>query len=352
MPASSHEQFLARLGKGKPVPAVALVGEELYLRELCRQKLVEAFVPEGARQWGVSRFSLASVKLDHILQQAETLPMLSPCQVVFVEDVDALDELGDEAREVAVKHLAAYLARPAPFTVLVLEAAKLVQRTKLSKMLAEKALMVSVELVAGGDEDQRRAAAIEAALPLAMEMAREAGAAIDEDAAEELVTMLNGELAAVRSEITKLATYAGTRRRITLADVDALVVSEQRYSVWQLADMLAARDRKRALVFLDSLLREGEDPAGLVGALSWMYRKLIEAQEAPPGLNGWQAARRLRMRAEAAELALRSARKIPREQLLQGLHALYDADSRLKSGIKKETEGRSVMEFLLTRLTA
>jgi DNA polymerase-3 subunit delta len=333
------------------VAAIALIGEERYLRERCRQGLVEAYVPEGARQWGVSRFSLAEVKLDRVLQQAETLPMLSPCQVVFVEDVEALEELGDKAREAVVEHLEEYLKRPAPFTVLVLEAEKLDQRTKLAKVLDKNALVVSMELSGIGDEDKRRAAAIEAAKPMAQQMAREAGARLDEDAAEELVTVLNGELAGIRTEIEKLATYVGARRRITLEDVDAVVVSERRYSVWQLADMLAARDQKSALVFLDSLLREGEDPIGLLGALAWMYRKLIEAQEAPAGLNGWQAASRLRMRPEAAEIALRTARRMPREQLLTGLDVLYEADSRLKSNAK-DMEKRAVVEFMLTRLTA
>jgi len=351
MAAATHEQFMAKLAKGKPVPAIALIGEERYLREMCRQKLVEAYVPEGARQWGVSRFSLAEVKLDRILRQAETLPMLSPCQVVFVQDLEALEELGDEAREETVERLQEYLERPAPFTVLVLEAEKLDQRTKLAKMLEKNALVVSMELAGGGDEDKRRAAAIEAAMPIALEMARDAGVSLDEDAAEELVTILNGELAGIRTEIAKLATYAGARKRVTLEDVDAVVVSEQRYSVWQLADMLAARDRQRAMVFLDSLLREGEDPIGLLGALAWMYRKLIEAQEAPAGLNGWQAASRLRMRPQAAEVALRTARKMPREQLLAGLHVLCEADSRLKGGAK-EMQGRAVVEFMLARLTA
>jgi DNA polymerase III delta subunit len=90
---------------------------------------------------------------------------------------------------------------------------------------------------------------------------------------------------------------------------------------------------------------------GLLAALAWMYRKLIEAQEAPAGLSGWQAASRLRMRPQAAELALRTARKMPREQLLAGLHVLYEADSQLKSN-RKDAEKRPVMEFLLTRLTA
>jgi DNA polymerase-3 subunit delta len=351
MPATSHDQLLARLAKGKPVPAVVLLGEDLYLRDMCRAQLVETYVPEGARQWGVSRFSLAEVKLNRVLQQAETLPMLTPRQVVFVEDLEALEDLGDDAQEKAAEYLEEYLGRPAPFTVLVLEVGKLDQRTKLFKMLSANALVVSVELSGEKDEDKRRAAAIEAAKGVAREMARDAGVTMDTDAADELVATLNGELARIRTEIEKLATYVGDRRRITLADVDALVVSEERYSVWQLTDMLATRDTARALEFLDSLVREGAEMPALVGALAWMYRKLIEAQEAPANLTGWQAASRLRMRPETAELALRSARLIPREQLLAGLGALYEADSQLKSGAN-EAGRRFVMEFLLTRLTA
>ena len=53
----SAGQLLARLEKGKPVPAILLLGEETYLRDTCRAQLIERFVPEAARAWAVSRFS-------------------------------------------------------------------------------------------------------------------------------------------------------------------------------------------------------------------------------------------------------------------------------------------------------
>src|SRR6202158_4138265 len=136
-------------------------------------------------------------------------------------------------------------------------------------------------------------------------MARELGVELDPDAAEELAEILNGELAAIRTELEKLAAYVGGRRRITRADVELLVVSTRKYSVWELTDILASRQPSVALEFLDSLLREGEQPAQLLGALAWMYRKLIEAQELPEGAQGWQAASRLHMQAKTAEMAVR-----------------------------------------------
>ena len=343
MAAVSPEQLLARLAKGKPIPGILLLGGDAYLRELCRAKLIEAYVPEGARDWGVRRFSAEDDEVSAILAQAQTLPMLAQRQVLFVSELEAWERLWDDSRESLVEELSEYLDDPAPFTVLILEAAVLDQRMRLAKMLMEKALTVSVELSSEPAERARLA------VPLSFEMAKELGVLLEDDAAEELCDILNGELAGIRTELEKLACYVGDRRVITRADVELLVVSERKYSVWELADMLAAREPARALEFLDRLLRDGEAPPALLGALAWMYRKLLEAQEVPVGAPGWQAANRLKMRPEAAQLAVRQSRKFPKEQLTQGIAALYEADSRLKSG---GTSQHAVMEFLVTQLAS
>ncbi len=343
MAGVSPEQLLTRLSKGQPIPGILLLGEDSYLRELCRKKIADTYVPETARDWGLRKFSAEDDDLDAILGQAQTLPMLASQQVIFVSDVDAWERLGEDSRGALVKQLMAYLANPAPFTILVFEAAALDQRMRLAKIFVEKTLTVSVEL--SSDPAER----VRLAIPLASEMARELGVDLEPDAAEELGEILNGELASIRTEIDKLAAYAGDRRKIAREDVDLLVVSERKYSVWELADMLAARQPSRALSFLDRLLRDGEPPAQLLGALAWMYRRLLEAQELPSGTSAWQAASRLKMRASAAEQAVRQSRKFPRAQLTRGIEALYEADSRLKSG---GTSQRAVMEFLVAQLSA
>lgn len=336
-------ELLARLAKGKPVPGILLLGGDAYLRELCRRKIAEAYVPEMSRDWGIKRFSADDDELSDVLGQAQTSPMLAAQQVIFVSGIEAWERLGEESRDALVKQLSDYLSDPAPFSILVLEASALDQRMRLAKTLAEKTLTVSVAL--SDDPDER----IRLAVPVSLEIARELGVELDRNAAEELCDMLNGELATIRTEIEKLAAYAGDRRKIARADVDLLVVSAKKYEVWDLADMLAARKPSEALEFLDSLLREGEPPVALLGGLAWMFRKLLEAQELPIGTNGWQAAGRLKMRQDKAELAVRQSRKFPRAQLARGLEALYEADSRLKSG---GTSQRAVMEFLVAQLAS
>lgn len=343
MAAVSPHEFLARLAKRKPIPGILLLGSDSYLRDLCRAKLVDAYVAEGTRDWGVRKFSADDDEVSAILGQAQTLPMLAPNQVVFVSDTEAWERLGDDSRDALVKKIAGYLDDPAPFTVLVFEAAALDQRMRLAKMLGEKTLTVSVELSTDPAERARLA------VPLSLDMAKELGATLEHDAAEELCDLLNGDLAAIRTEVQKLSSYAGERKTVTRADVDLLVISARKYEVWDLAGMLAERKPAEALEFLDSLLREGEAAPALLGALAWTYRKLLEAQELPSGTGGWQASSRLKMRPAAAELAVEQSKKFPRSQLTEGLAALYEADNRLKSG---GTSQRAVMEFLVTQLAS
>ncbi len=338
----SREELVGRLEKGEPIPAILLLGEEAYLRDACREQLIERFVSEASRAWAVSRYSADRGETQAALDQAQTMAMLSPQQVVFLEDAEAIEKLGEKNREEAVAQLDAYLKDPAPFTVLVVEATGLDQRMKLGKLLAEKTLVVECGL--GENAGERQAAAT----ALAKALAKEEGVEFEKGAAEDLAEFVAADLMRLKTEIEKLATYVAQKRMIGRADVSALVISEKTTTVWELADLLASRQSKRALEFLDRLLRDGEEPLQMLGAMAWMYRKLIEASEVKGVTNGYQAARALGMRPEQAELAVQNARKISKPRLLAGLHALRSADDQVKGS---GAEPRTVMEFLVTELT-
>ena len=219
MPRLGTDEFLARLHKGKPVPAILLLGDEPYLRDECRKRLIEKYVPEAARTWAISRFSADNGETQTATDQAQTLPMLSLQQVVFLEDAQAIDKLGEKAREDAVKTLEAYLENPAPFTVLVIEASALDQRMRLAKLLTEKTLVVEVGL--GENVDQR----VAVAAVLAKSLAKEQGIELETGAAEDLAEFVSGDLMRLKTEVDKLATYAAERKLVRRGDVATLVIS-------------------------------------------------------------------------------------------------------------------------------
>jgi len=352
VPSLSPEKLLEKLAKGKPVGAIVLEGSDPYLRDMCRNKIIDSYVPDPMRDWALARISVRGGEWSEIFQRAETMPMLAPCQVVLVDgaetiqgrakdgdasEADGDDSGGDDPRKDTLKAFAEYLEKPAPFTVLVFEVPKLDHRQRLYKILAEKALIVELSL---GNES---------AASLATQMAKDLGTEIERPAATLLADILNSEPARIQLEIQKLASYVQGRGRITADDVEELVVAARKNTVWQLADMLATRRRDAALEFLDNLLREGEEPIGLIGVLAWMYRKLIEARDLAAGTSGFQAARILGMRPDAAEAAVRNAHRIPKQDLIAGLIALAEADNQLKSS---NPNPRALVEFLIARLTS
>jgi DNA polymerase-3 subunit delta len=346
MPGSTADRLFDRLGKGKAPPVVLLLGTDPYWRDLCRRKIEEAFVPESAREWALGRMSAKEADIAEVVGRAQMRPMLAPQQVLFVGEIEAWAKGDDEEKarkkggedkaKKALGALTAYFEDPAPFTVLVLEAEKLDQRTRLARLLGEHALVVDLD-AAGANPTA-----------LAAEMARERGVELDAAAARALVEATAGRAARMAIELDKLACYAGESRRVSAADVRSLVVAEGTAEVWELAGLLASGERGRAMALVDDLLGRGESAPGLVGALAWMFRKLVAASELSAGTNPYQAARQLGMRPEAAKTAIEHAHRLPRKQLRDSLVALAEADNRLKSAVK---DNRAVMEFLVARLS-
>lgn len=335
---ASLENLMSGLRERKPAPAIALIGDDSYLRKVCRDAIMGAYVEEGAREWALFRFSVRDSGWDGLFERAQTPPMLSSRQVLFAEDVDSVERLGDDARDEITATLGKYLMSPAPFTVMVLEAESLDKRLKFGKLLTSNKNVVFVELNIGG----------EAAVALAAQMAKNSGAEIDSDAAALLADILNSEPARMSVEIEKLATYAGTGGRITTKDVEALVKAARRNTVWQLADLIAERRSAAALELLANLLREGEPPPMIVGALAFRYRMLIEGRAPQPSWN-YRTQGQFGLGAGLGGGGARPSRALSRKELLAGLVALAEADSALKSS---NPDHRATLEFLITQLAA
>src|SRR5437879_2669720 len=188
MPATSAESLITRLTKSKGALSLLLLGKDAYLRDAFRERVIEASIDPAARSWAVSRYSTEDGELAAALAQARTVPMLVRRQVVIVREVEAVEKMPEGKREAEAHNLGKYLADPAPFTVLILEAKEFDQRTKLAKMLLEQAFVVAAELPEDPAERVRMAAT------LATQMAREQNSRIEDDAADELADLCNCDL--------------------------------------------------------------------------------------------------------------------------------------------------------------
>ena len=64
---------------------------------------------------------------------------------------------------------------------------------------------------------------------------------IDADAARELVDALGGDMMMVSNELEKLILYVGEKKRVTLGDVETMVLAAKQRSFYELTDAISRK---------------------------------------------------------------------------------------------------------------
>ncbi len=236
-----------------------LAGDEIFLYDRCRAALLKAFVPDELRDFSLSDLDLASTNIFEVLDRAQTPSLMAPFQVIFVRNVRQLYTRGAKKEEFAA--LDRYFKSPNPQALLVFVAdfVRITNDTRRMEMddknrferLQETlgAHCGMVELARVNDEDAMRGA---------VSTAQAGNVKLEPDAARELVDALGADMMLVASELEKLLLYATGRARITLGDVETMVLGAKQRSLYELTDAISAKDRVRALALLHGLLNSSD----------------------------------------------------------------------------------------------
>jgi len=223
-----------------------------------------------------------------------------------------------------VKAIAAYLAAPAPATVLALVAGEM-KSDALAKAVAKAGELLTYEV------PKRK-------LPEWVgEQFGRLGAKADRDACRALVELVGDDLDELASEIDKLATWAGGDE-ITLRVVEELAVGRAETPIFSLTDAWGRRDVGAVLATTESLLERSHRPrsgellrivASLVGHVGRVRRAQRLAEE---GVRARDAAGRLKMHPFAAEKAFGQAANFSAEELANAVVRLAELDAAAKGG--------------------
>jgi DNA polymerase-3 subunit delta len=187
--------------------------------------------------------------------------------------------------------------------------------------------------------------------------AQEQGVRVEADAARELVDALGADMMLISSELEKLLLYTLGKGRITLGDVETMVLAAKQRSLYELTDAISAHDRARALALLQGLLNSsdaGEDAAiGHLYMLARTFRQMLVILEknVRDSRAIWQALwQGFRMPPFAADDLIRQARRYKsRRELTRALKLIARADLELRSS---PPDKRLVLERLVYELAS
>jgi DNA polymerase III subunit delta len=339
-------------------PGYVLVGDEIYLQERCRAAVLSAFVPADLKDFCLSDIDLATTSIFEALDRAQTPSLMAPFQVIFIRNVRQLYTRGAKKDEFAA--LDRYFRSPNPQALVIfvadflripadtrrMEMEDKSRFERLTETLGEHCGMV--ELTRVSEEDAMR---------WAVATAQESDTKLDPDAARELVDALGADMMLIVSELEKLLLYTQGRGRITLGDVETMVLGAKQRSLYELTDAISARQPKRALALLHGLLNSseaGEDAAiGHLYMLARTFRQMLVVLEknVRDSRAIWQALwQGFRIPPFAADDLIRQARRYKsRRELTRALRLIARADLELRSS---PPDKRLVLERLVYDLAS
>jgi DNA polymerase III subunit delta len=351
------DRFVSEVQARKLRPAYVFVGDEVFFRRRCREAILEHLVPPDLRDFSLFDFDLAETDLAEILDRVRTPSLVAPFQVFFVRGVKNLFGRGSNDEKLAA--IEAYCKDPNPDAVLIFVADHLSIPADVRRMdLADKDRYERIRGTLGeycGIVELARVEEGEAVRWIG-EYCSTRGVKMEADAARELVDALGGDMMMVSNELEKLILYAGDKKKVTLGDVETMVLAAKQRTLYELTDAISSKDRIRALEILDAILSTGDGDEAAIGHLYMLaktFRQMLVVLERNVRDQRmlWAALwHGFRVPPFAADDIIKQARRYKsKRELTRAIRLVAKADLALRSS---PTSKRLVLEKLVLDLTA
>jgi DNA polymerase-3 subunit delta len=350
------DRFLSDIQARKLRPAYVFVGDETFFRKRCREAILEYLVPTDLRDFSLFEYDLGETDISEVLDRARTPSLMAPFQVFFVRGVKAL--YGRGSNEEKLGAIEEYCKNPNPDALLIFVAdhisipadARRIEMNdrdryqRIRETLGEFCGIIELARVEEGE-----------AVRWLSEFSNTRGVKIDADAARELVDALGADMMMISNELEKLILYVGEKKRITLGDVETMVLAAKQRSLYELTDAISAKDPVRALEMLDGILSTGDGDEAAIGHLYMLaktFRQMLVINERNVRDTRmlwaalWQG---FRVPPFAAEDIIKQARRYKsKRELTRAIRLIAKTDLALRSNPPSK---RLVLEKLILDLT-
>jgi DNA polymerase III subunit delta len=350
------ERFVSDLQSRKLRAAYVFVGDEAFFRKRFRDAILEHLVPADLRDFSLFEFDLGDTDLAEVLDRARTPSLMAPFQVFFVRGVKNLFGRGSNEEKLAA--IEDYCKNPNPDALIVFVAdhisipadvrkIEMQDRERYQRIRETMGQYCGIVELARVEEGE--------AVRWISDYCTSQAVQIEADGARELVDALGGDMMMISNELEKLILYVGEKKRITLGDVETMVLAAKQRSLYELTDAISSKDRVRALEVLDAILSSGDGEEASIGhvymlAKSFRQMLIILERNVRDQRMLWAALwQGFRVPPFAADDIIRQARRYKsRRELTRAIRLVAKADLALRSN---PVSKRMVLERLILDLT-
>jgi len=244
------------LNKGKARPFYLLYGDEGYLIEKVREKLVGALLPQF-RELNFASYDADQAPPSQVINACNTFPCMAQRRIVLVKGAHQYSQSD-------LRSFIPYLQSPSPTTSLI--------------FIAEGMPAEFVREAKDGAFHLKRPPQKEI-IPWVRTIAQELGKEISSEAAGYLQEAIGSDLQGLYNELSKACLYIGDRGRIELKDVEKVVSEVRVTTIFELTKAIGERDPKRAFRALERIWESGEPPLKILAMISRQFRHLLMTKE-------------------------------------------------------------------------
>ena len=163
--------------------------------------------------------------------------------------------------------------------------------------------------------------------------ARELGFELDPGAARLLVGRLGPRPIRLRSELERLALWAGEGGTVEIDDLEAMISDTSEEAIWTLADAVVAGDEAETMRVAERLISQGEALPRIVYSLAPRLRQALKAAgELESGRPASEVAKELSMHPYAAKMLVSKVKGRSPEDLDASIRALADLELWSRGG--------------------
>jgi len=293
--------------------AYLLFGEESYLRQQYKEKLIKALNPQEDTM-NFTRYEGKGIEVREMIDLCETMPFFAECRVILVENSGFFKNKCEE--------LADYMKTLPDYIRMIFVEEEVDKRSRMYK--AVKAQGRVTEFTRQDEKSLMRwAAGI---------LGRE-GRKIKTSDMELFLTKTGTDMGNIRMELEKLIAYTQGRDVVTSSDIEAVCTTQTANKIFDMVRAVTEKNQKRALELYYDLLTLKEPPMRILFLLAKQFHQLFLSKKmAEEGLSQPEIASRLGVPSFVARNIMACARAYSAEELQKAEEDFVEAEEAVKTG--------------------
>ncbi len=310
-------------------------GQEEYLVNQYKNKLICALIDTGdSMNYGV--FKGEDVKLNTIVELAQTMPFFADRRVILVEDSGIFAKAGDDKKEDKYKTFLDMLAN-LDTTVLVLVEKKIDKRSKLYKEVSKLGTVAMFDT-----PDQMTI------MRWIKKLFKDDGVVVEDKAINMLVEYVGLDMNTLYNEVEKLKCYCLEGEVVTPDKVEKLSVNQVEGKIFEMMDALAAKNKQKTMSLYSDLLQLQEPAMRILFLITRQFNLLLKTKLAlEEGADSGKIASVTKLQPFVVKKYIAQCKSYTYDNLVEKVAMCQNTDTSIKTGAMKDN---LAVEMLIVNL--